>query len=57
MPCEICNNNATRTYTHSRERRHLRKLIRVMRERKRISMKHNNGIFSYDHCWREEKKR
>ena len=56
MPCEICNNNAARTYTHSRERRHLRKLIRVMQQRKAVSTEINNGVFLYDHCWRKKKK-
>jgi hypothetical protein len=32
--CDVCNNNAIRTYTHSRNKRHLRLLIKLMKIKK-----------------------
>lgn len=38
-PCLLCNNGKLRTYTHSRNKYHKKKLFEIMKERK------NNGYY------------
>ena len=37
--CDICNNETPRTYSHSRNKYHKKKLFEIMKERK------NNGYY------------
>lgn len=32
--CEICNNNSIRNYTHSKNKHHLRLLLKIMKDKK-----------------------
>ena len=44
--CEICQNNASRTYTHSRTREHKKLLLLRMKKKKELAIK-TFGFFKY----------
>jgi hypothetical protein len=44
--CDVCNNNAIRNYTHSRNKRHLRLLMKLMKIKKNTNFyTKTNGHF------------